>query len=130
MTVGNHQITALAVAADLYSGAAVILLTEDGVLADRLVRAYGQMAIHAAQLADQLPVRLGRRILAVHLDLTGDEMAEGELVGEGDEQTGLRRRICTMSSDDRNRVALDIAQLAEDLDSEVRAVHRLSVGAT
>ena len=116
MVPGNHQQTAEALAADLYTGAKLILLTEDGALAERLVRAYGDMAIHATQLAEQLPRTLGRRIVSIHEALTG-----GTATGERDQQADLRATIGSMAREDRIRVAMDIADLGDDLDREVRA---------
>ena len=124
MVTGNHQQTAEALAADLYSGAKLMLLTEDGTLAERLVRAYGDMAIHATQLAEQLPRTLGRRIVSIHETLTG-----GAVVGRRDEQADLRHMIGTMGRDEQIRVAMDIADLADDLDRQVRTGHTDSIPA-
>jgi len=118
MTTGNHQQAAEALAADLYSGAKLILLTEDGTLDERLARSFGEMAVHATQLAEQLPADLGRRILSVHSTLTG-----GPAEGEGHDQTGVRQRIAAMPRSEQIRVAMDIADLADSLDSEVQTSH-------
>ncbi len=117
MTIVNHRLTAESVAADLYGGAKTILLTEDGSIGERLVRAYGDMAIHAAQLAEQLPGSLGHRMLAVHYELTGGEPGTGR-----DESTALRRTLAMMTKTEQSRVALDIAELADDLDHDIQAV--------
>ncbi len=117
MTIVNHRLTAESVAADLYGGAKTILLTEDGSVGERLLRAYGEMAIHATQLAEQLPGSLGHRMLAVHLELTGGEPGTGR-----DESMALRRTLGTMTKSEQTRAALDIAQLADDLEHDIQAV--------
>ena len=115
---GNHQQTAEALSADLYTGAKLILLTEDGTLADRLTRAYADMAAHAAPLAAQLPEEFGRRVLSLHTTFTG-----GEGTGAAADGGAVRRCIDALGRDGQIRAAMDITELAEDLDREVKAAH-------
>ena len=118
MTFGNHQQTAEALAADLYSGAKLILLTTDGTLTERISRAYVEMAVHATPLAEQIPGPLGRRIAAIHWALTGSFAGEGDVT-----QASLDEAVGTLSDDALVTAALEIASLADDLNLEVEANH-------
>jgi hypothetical protein len=117
---GNHQQTAEALSADLYAGAKLILLTEDGTLADRLTRAYTDMAAHAAPLAAQLPGGLGLRVLTLHETFTGGAEPTNAV-----ERAAVRTFVDALPRDELTRAALDIAELADDLDLEVRSAHGL-----
>ncbi len=110
MNSQSHQQTAEALSADLYAGAKLILLTEDGELPERLVRAYGGMAGHAAPLAAQLPGTLSDRVRDLHRALTGG--AEGGL-------EFLPDVVARLTRDQQVRVAMDVADLADALALEV-----------
>jgi hypothetical protein len=111
----DHRQTAEVLAADLYTGAELILLTEDGPLRERLERAYRQMALHATPLAPQLPDDLRDRMDTLHLLLTGRRTGEGR-----DEASDFLTTLPTLSHDELVRAACGIADLAELL---TRAVH-------
>ena len=118
MQTANHQQTAEALAADLYAGAKLVLLTADGSLQERLVAGYSDMAVHAAPLAAQLPAHLGHRVITLHRELTG-----GGGTQDAPDRTAVVGAVQLLGGDDRIRLALDIAELADDLDRAVRAAH-------
>jgi hypothetical protein len=115
---GNHQQTAEALSADLYTGAKLILLTEYGTLGERLAHAYSDMAGHAAPLAAQLPTELRDRVIGVHRTFTG-----GAEPGTAVDGAAVRNRVEAMARDEQIRAALDVAELADELDLEVRRLH-------
>jgi len=123
--MANHQQTAEALSADLYSGATLILLTEDGTLPERLTRAYAGMAFHAAALAPQLPAALGGRILAIHEVLTG-----GAQPGEALDPAAVEMAVGALSRPEQIRVAMDVADLADDLEAEHQAMRARSTPST
>ena len=118
MEFGNHQQTAEALSADLYAGAKLQLLTGDGTLEERLTAAYFEMGVHAAPLAAQIPGNLGHRVIALHRTLTGG----GDSHDPVDRAT-VAAAVGSLAGDARFRAALDIAELADDLDAAVRASH-------
>jgi len=115
--MSNHQQTAEALSADLYTGATLILLTEDGTLPERLTRAYTDMAFHAAALAGQLPAALGGRILALHQVVTG-----GAEPGQALDPAAVAGAVHALSRPEQVRVAMDVADLADDLEAEHEAM--------
>lgn len=121
MEIGQHQQTAEALSADLYTGAKLQLLTGDGSLGDRLVSAYFEMAIHAAPLAQQLPGDFGPRVLSLHSALTG-----GGASHDTPDRAAVAGAVGAMGNDERIRIALDIAELADDLDTEIRATNAVN----
>ncbi len=118
MIAGNHQQTAEVLTADLYGGAKLILLTEDGTLPERLVRAYADMGAHAAPLAEQLPGHLGRRVIALHGILSG-----GAGLHDHPDAATVAGAVAGLPPEERIRAALEIADLADELDVTVRAAH-------
>ncbi len=115
MSSANHRQTAEALTAELYGGGKLILLTEDGTLSDRLVRAYAEMSVHAAPLAEQLPGHLRRRVATLHGILTG-----GAGMHDGVDPAAIAAAVAALRPEERARAALDISDLADDLDLEVR----------
>ena len=125
MSPQQHQFAAEALAADLYSGAKAILLTDDGSLGDRLWHAYADMAVHAAPLAAQMPASLKDRILALHGTLTG-----GAGVSKVPDADTVRATVDGFSREAQVRGAVAIADLADDLDRVVRLTHAATVNST
>ena len=114
MGTGHHQQTAEALAADLFTAAKLVLLTEDGSLEERLVRAYGDLAVHATPLADQLPAALSVRVTALQATLGG---------GEGEGTLAPADAVAALEPEARVRAAVDIADIAGALEDEVDAPH-------
>lgn len=116
MSSGNHQLTAEALTADLLAGAKLILLTEDGTLEERLTSAWTTMAVHALPLASQLPPVLCAKVTGI------TETLVGHAAGEGDDlQEELRAAIAAMTREQHIRAAIEVSELCDDLDREVRA---------
>jgi hypothetical protein len=116
--MAQHRQTAEALSADLYTGAKLQLLTGDGTLGERLAGAYFEMAVHAAPLAQQLPGELGTRVLALHGLLSG-----GGESHDTPDRAAIVEAVGGLAPDQLIRAALDIADLADDLDAEVRTSH-------
>ena len=115
MGTGHHQQTAEVLAADLFTAARLVLLTEDGSLEQRLVRAYGEFAVHATPLAGQLPAALSVRVTALHATLSGGGAG-------GDGTLAPADAVAALEPEARVRVAIDIADIAGALQDEVDAL--------
>jgi hypothetical protein len=100
----------LAVAANLFAGAEVVLVTSDGSLGERVYSAYSELALPAVGCAPMLPAPIGLAVTDLHASLTGGYAREG-----ADVQEVLRSTVRSMSSAELQRSAMAICTIADYL---------------
>ena len=106
----EHVPSPLTVAAGLFAGAEVLLVTSEGTLGERIHGAYAGLAQAAVGYAPSLPAPIGLAVTDLHASMTG-----GCDPGEGDAAGAVARTLATMSATELRRVALAICTIADFL---------------